>query len=172
MFSGKRLQLSHSLKSNHLLTWRHQMHLIWSIGKTNWTVALWSKVFFSDKSICCISFGNHGCRVWRKCKEAKNPRCVKSSEVSAVCGMIWGAKSSACLSSLCFIISKVNTAFYQEILEHFMSPSPDKLYGDAISFSSRTFPAPSPSTKTTKQTMMTMIIVIFLCLIDQPTRLT
>ncbi len=32
---------------------------------------------------------------------------------------------------LCFIKSKVNAAVYQEILEHFMLPSADKLYGDA-----------------------------------------
>ncbi len=32
---------------------------------------------------------------------------------------------------LCFLKSTVNTAVYQEILEHFMLPSADKLYGDA-----------------------------------------
>ncbi len=32
---------------------------------------------------------------------------------------------------LCFLKSKVNAAIYQEILEHFMLPSADKLYGDA-----------------------------------------
>ncbi len=33
--------------------------------------------------------------------------------------------------SLCFLKSTVNAAIYQEILEHFMLPSADKLYGDA-----------------------------------------
>ncbi len=32
---------------------------------------------------------------------------------------------------LCFLKSTINAAFYQEILEHFMLPSADKLYGDA-----------------------------------------
>ncbi len=32
---------------------------------------------------------------------------------------------------LCFLKSTVNAAIYQEILEHFMLPSADKLYGDA-----------------------------------------
>ncbi len=32
---------------------------------------------------------------------------------------------------LCFLRSTVNAAIYQEILEHFMLPSADKLYGDA-----------------------------------------
>ncbi len=31
----------------------------------------------------------------------------------------------------CFLKSTVNAAIYQEILEHFMLPSADKLYGDA-----------------------------------------
>ncbi len=36
-----------------------------------------------------------------------------------------------CWCPLCFIKSKVNAAICQEILEHFMLPSVDKLYGDA-----------------------------------------
>ncbi len=31
----------------------------------------------------------------------------------------------------CFLRSKVNTAVYQEVLEHFMLPAADQLYGDA-----------------------------------------
>ncbi len=31
----------------------------------------------------------------------------------------------------CFLKSTVNAAIFQEILEHFMLPSADKLYGDA-----------------------------------------
>uniref|UniRef100_A0A9J7ZSX0 Transposase Tc1-like domain-containing protein n=1 Tax=Cyprinus carpio carpio TaxID=630221 RepID=A0A9J7ZSX0_CYPCA len=32
---------------------------------------------------------------------------------------------------VCFLRSKVNTAVYQEVLEHFMLPAADQLYGDA-----------------------------------------
>ncbi len=39
--------------------------------------------------------------------------------------------SSAGVGPLCFLRSKVNTAVYQDILEHFLLPSADKLYGDA-----------------------------------------
>ncbi len=42
--------------------------------------------------------------------------------------MVWAAMSSAGVGPLCFLKS---TAIYQEILEHFMLPSADKLYGDA-----------------------------------------
>ncbi len=45
--------------------------------------------------------------------------------------MIWAAMSSAGVGPLCFLKSTINTPIYQEILEHFMLPSADKLYGDA-----------------------------------------
>ncbi len=45
--------------------------------------------------------------------------------------MIWAAMSSAGVGPLCFLKSTVNAPIYQEILEHFMLPSADKLYGDA-----------------------------------------
>ncbi len=45
--------------------------------------------------------------------------------------MIWAAMSSAGVGPLCFLKSTVNADIYQEILEHFMLPSADKLYGDA-----------------------------------------
>ncbi len=45
--------------------------------------------------------------------------------------MIRAAMSSTGVGPLCFLKSTVNTAIYQEILEHFMLPSADKLYGDA-----------------------------------------
>ncbi len=43
--------------------------------------------------------------------------------------MIWTAMSSAGVGPLCFLKSTAN--IYQDILEHFMLPSADKLYGDA-----------------------------------------
>ncbi len=45
--------------------------------------------------------------------------------------MIWAAMSSTGVGPLCFMKSKVNAAIYQDILEHFILPSADKLYGDA-----------------------------------------
>ncbi len=110
---------------------QHQKRLTWAVEKKNWTVAQWSKVLFSDKSTFCFSFGNQGPRVWRKSGEAHNPCCLKSSVKFLKSMMIWGAVTSAGVGPLCFIKSKVNAAVYQEILEHFMFPSADKLYGDA-----------------------------------------
>ncbi len=99
--------------------------------KKNWTVAQWSKVLFSNESKFCISFGNQGPRVWRKSGEAQNPCCLKSNVKFPQSVMIWAAMSSAGVGPLCFLKSTVNAAIYQEILEHFMLPSADKLYGDA-----------------------------------------
>ncbi len=112
-----------------LLKQKHrQKHLAWATEKNNWTVAQWSKVLFSDKSKFCFHLE---IKVWRKTGEAPNPSCLKSSVKFLKLGMIWGAVTSAGVGPLCFIKSKVNAAIYQEILEHFMLPSADKLYGDA-----------------------------------------
>ncbi len=110
---------------------QRQKRLTWAVEKKNWTVAQWSKVLFSDESKFCISFGNRGPRVWRKSGEAQNPCCLKSSVKFPQSVMIWAAMSSAGVGPLCFLKSTVNAAIYQEILEHFMLPSADKLYGDA-----------------------------------------
>ncbi len=110
---------------------QRQKHLTWAVEKKNWTVAQWSKVLFSDESKFCISLVNQGPRVWRKSGEAQNPCCLKSSVKFPQSVMIWAAMSSASVGPLCFLKSTVNAAIYQEILEHFMLPSADKLYGDA-----------------------------------------
>ncbi len=87
--------------------------------------------FSSDESKFCISFGNQGPRVWRKRGEAHNPCSLKSSVKFPQSVMIWAAMSSAGVGPLCFLKSTVNAAIYQDILEHFMLPSADKLNGDA-----------------------------------------
>ncbi len=64
-------------------------------------------------------------------REARNPCCLKSSVKFPHSVMSWGAMSSAGVGPPCFLKFTVNAAIYQEILEHFMLPSADKLYGDA-----------------------------------------
>ncbi len=109
---------------------QRQKRLTWAKDKKDWTAAEWSKVMFSDESTFCISFGNQGPKVWRKRGEAQNPRCLRSSVKFPQSVMVWGAMSSAGVGPLCFLRSKVNTAVYQEVLEHFMLPAADQLYGD------------------------------------------
>ncbi len=117
--------------------------------KKNRTDAQWSKVLFSDESKFCISFGNQGPRVWRKSGEAQNPSCLESSVKFPQSVMIWAAISSAGVGPLCFLKSTVNVAIYQDILEHFMLPSADKLYGDA-DFIFQQDSAPAHTAKGTK----------------------
>ncbi len=108
----------------------HQRRLTWAKEKKNWTVGQWSKVFFSDESKFCISFGNQGPRVWRKEGEAHCQSCLKSSVKCPQSVMIWGAMSSAGVGPLCFLKTNVTAPVYQEILEHFMLPSDDQLFKD------------------------------------------
>ncbi|KAK3509292.1 hypothetical protein QTP70_028577 [Hemibagrus guttatus] len=114
----------------------------------NWTVAQWSKALFSDETKFCISFGNRGPRVWRKGGEAHSPSCLKSS-IKFPQSVIWGAISSAGVGPLCFLKTKVTAPVYQEILEHFMLPSPDQLSEDA-DFIFQQDLAPAHTAKTTK----------------------
>ncbi len=109
------------------------------LDKKDWTAAEWSKVMFSDESKSCISFGNQGPRVWRKRGETQNPRCLKSSVKFPQSVMVWGAMSSAGVGPLCFLRSKVNTAVYQEVLEHFMLLLLTNFMEMLIIFSNRTW---------------------------------
>ncbi|KAL0199227.1 hypothetical protein M9458_007767, partial [Cirrhinus mrigala] len=61
---------------------------------------------------------------------AQKSSCLKSSVKFPQSVMVWGAMSSAGVGPLSFIKSTVNAAVYQEILEHFMLPAADKLFGD------------------------------------------
>ncbi len=82
--------------------------------------------------------------------------------------MIWAAMSSAGVGPLCFLKSTVNAAIYQEILEHFMLHSADKLYGDA-DFIFQQDLAPAHTAKGTKSWFNDHGVT---CLIGQQTRLT
>ncbi len=75
--------------------------------------------------------------------------------------------SSAGVGPLCFLKSTVNAAIYQEILEHFILPSADKLYGDADFILIFTWHLPTLP-KVPKAGSMTMLL---LCLTGQQTRL-
>ncbi len=112
-------------------TEHRQKHLTWAKEKKNWTVAQWYKVYFSDESQFCISFGNQGPESGGRVERHRIHVALRSSVKFPQSVMIWAAMSSAGVGPLCFLKSTVNAAIYQEILEHFMLPSADKLYGDA-----------------------------------------
>ncbi len=69
-------------------------------------------------------------KVWRKSGEAQNPCCW--SPVWNFHSQWWFWLPCHLLVLVhCLLKSTVNAAIYQDILEHFMLPSADKLYGDA-----------------------------------------
>ncbi len=126
-----------------------QRRLTWAKEKKNWTVAQWSKVLFSDETKFCISFGNHGPRVWKKGGEANRPSYLKSSVKFPQSVMIWGAMSSGGVGPLCFLKTNVTAPVYQYILWHFMLPSADQLFKDA-DFIFQQDLAPAHTAKSTK----------------------
>ncbi len=83
--------------------------------------------------------------------------------------MIWAAKSSAGVGPLCFLKSTVNAGIYQEILEHFMLPSADKLYEDA-DFIFQQDLAPAHTAKGTKSWFNDHSVIVFDCAANSPDR--
>ena len=77
-------------------------------------------------------------------------KCSKKSSVKFPQSvLVWGDMSSAGVGPLCFIMTRVNAAVYQDILKHFMPSSVDNLYGDA-DFIFQQDLAPGHTAKTTK----------------------
>ncbi len=81
--------------------------------------------------------------------------------------MIWGAMSSAGVGPLCFLKTNVTAPVYQEILEHFMLPSADKLFKDA-DFIFQQDLAPAHTAKSTKSWLNDHGVVCWCCVLDWP----
>ena len=64
-------------------------------------------------------------------KRVNGTQMAASSEMWSFHNQLWfgGAMSSAGVSDLCFLKSSVNAAVYQDILECFMVPAADQLFG-------------------------------------------
>ncbi len=99
--------------------------------KKNWTVALWSKVLFSDESKFCISFGNQGPRVWRKGREAHRPSCLKSSVKFH--SLWWFGVQCHLLVLVHYVFWKPTSLhpFTKQSWSTFILPSADQLFKDA-----------------------------------------
>ncbi|KAG1927713.1 hypothetical protein F2P79_024069 [Pimephales promelas] len=94
---------------------QRQKRLTWATEKQHWTVAQWLHVI---RKLRCQSL-----------EEDWGEGNAKSSVKYPQSVMVWGAMSAASVGPLCFIKGRVNAASYQ-ILEHFMLPSAENLYGD------------------------------------------
>ncbi len=84
-----------------------------------------------------------------KSGEAQNPSCLKSSVKFPQSVMIWVQCHLLVLVHCVFLKTNITAPIYQEILEHFMLPSADQLYGDA-DFIYQQDLAPAHTAKSTK----------------------
>ncbi len=105
-------------------SWLKGRNWVGNVLKKNWTVAQWSK----DKSKFLISFGNHGLEEdWRG---IESKLLEVQCDVSTVSDDL-GCRDVCWCWSIVFYQVQSHCSVYQEILEHFMLPSSDKIYGDA-----------------------------------------
>ncbi len=81
--------------------------------------------------------------------------------------MICAAMSAADVGPLCFLKSTVNAAIYQDILEHFMLPSADKLYGDSDLIFQHDL-APAQTAKDTKSCFNNHGVTVLDCPANSP----
>ncbi len=128
-------------------------HLTWAVEKNKLSGP---KSSFQMK----VNFAFHlkqGPRVWRKSGEGTYS-IVAWSPVWSFHSQrwFWAATSSPGVGALCFLKSTFNAAILPEILEHFMLPSADKLYGDA-DFIFQQDLAPATLPKVPKAGSMTML---------------
>ncbi len=98
--------------------------------KKNWTVAQWSKVLFSDESKFAFHWKSRSQSLEEEWRGTESMLLEVQCEVSTVSDDLGCHVICWCWSTV-FSESTVNAAIYQEMLEHFMLPSADKLYGDA-----------------------------------------
>ncbi len=94
-------------------------------------ITQWSKVLFSDESKFCISFGN---------KVPESGGRVERHRIHVAWSPVWSFHSQWWFGLPCHLLVLVHCVFWspqstqpstRKILEHFMLPSADKLYGDA-----------------------------------------
>ncbi len=102
---------------------QRQKRLAWAKDKKDWTAAEWSKVMFSDEVHFAFPLEIRVPESGGRGGQAQNPCCLRSTVKFPQSVMVWGAMTSAGVGPLCFLRSKVNTAVYQEVLEHFMLPA-------------------------------------------------
>ena len=106
-----------------------QKYLVWSTERKNWMVAHWTKVLFMDESKFCITFRNKGPRVWQLPGEENQPGCTKSNVKFPQSVMVWGVMATGGVGQLCFLKSNVNAKVYQQVLEYFMLPAGEEIFG-------------------------------------------
>ena len=69
--------------------------------------------------------------MWRLPGEENQPDCTKSSVKFPQSVMVWGAIAAGGVGQLSFLKSSVNAKVYQQVLEYFMLPAGEEIFGCA-----------------------------------------
>ena len=80
----------------------------------------------------------------------KTPECLLEECKVFPFGDGVGRQCATGVSQLCFLCSTVTTAVYQDVLEHFMVPAVDNLFG-AVEFTFQQDSVPAHTVKTIKK---------------------
>ena len=90
--------------------------------------------------------------MWRLPGEENQPGCTKSSVKFPQSVMVWGAMAVGGVGQLCFLKSNVNVEVYQQVLEYFMLPAEEEIFG-CTDFTFQQDLAPAPGARSTMSTM-------------------
>ncbi len=120
-------------KTKPLLTKQYRLQrLRWARQHRNWGVDDWKAVIFSDESRVCVGSGDGAGRfVWRRSTEKFSEECLLRKQKFAASIMVWGCMSSRGTGKMCIVNGTVNSTVYQDILETFLIPSIEDMFGDA-----------------------------------------
>ncbi len=93
--------------TKQLLKQKHrQKHLTWAKEKTNWTVAQWSKVLFSDESKFCFYFGN---------QDLDSGRRVERHIIHVAWSPVWSFHSQWWFGLSCHLLVLVHCVFWSPL---------------------------------------------------------
>uniref|UniRef100_A0A8C1NF85 Transposase Tc1-like domain-containing protein n=1 Tax=Cyprinus carpio TaxID=7962 RepID=A0A8C1NF85_CYPCA len=103
----------------------------WAKERQSWTVDDWMRVIFSDESRICIGQGDDaGTFVWCRSNEIYEDNCLKKTCKFPQSLMIWGCMSGKGMGEMTVITSSINAQVYVEILDTFLIPSIERMFGD------------------------------------------
>ncbi len=95
---------------------------------TQWTVAKWKTVLWSDESKFEVLFGKLGRHVIRIKEDKDNPSCYQRSVQKPASLMVWGCMSACGMGSLHIWKGTINAERYIQVLEQHMLPSRHRLF--------------------------------------------
>uniref|UniRef100_A0A3Q3AY27 Tc1-like transposase DDE domain-containing protein n=1 Tax=Kryptolebias marmoratus TaxID=37003 RepID=A0A3Q3AY27_KRYMA len=129
-------QLKAISKRKPALTPKHKRtRLQWAKERQSWTVDDWMKVIFSDESRICIGQGDDaGTFVWCRSSEIYEEACLKKTTKFPQSLMIWGCMSGKGTGEMTVVNSSINAQVYIDILDSFLIPSIEQMFGDEIIF--------------------------------------